>query len=94
MEYYNKNYGVDTAQIMDKSNLKFNDDIQRERTQKSLEKGNITKVTFKDGNNGFAILNPQYKMLNLYDEKMNRVNTNKEAPKVEIQDNQKNNVRE
>ncbi|MGQ1929003.1 hypothetical protein [Ornithobacterium rhinotracheale] len=94
MEYYNKNYGVDTAQIMDKSNLKLNDDIQRERTQKSLEKGNITKVTFKDGNNGFAILNPQYKMLNLYDEKMNRINTNKEAPKVEIQDNQKNNVRE
>lgn len=94
MECYNKNYGVDTAQIMDKSNLKLNDDIQRERTQKSLEKGNITKVTFKDGNNGFAILNPQYKMLNLYDEKMNRINTNKEAPKVEIQDNQKNNVRE
>ncbi|MRJ09041.1 hypothetical protein EDL99_09235 [Ornithobacterium rhinotracheale] len=103
MEYYNKNYGVDVEEIATKARLAYANEIDKERTLKSLEKGNITKVSFyvKENNskssyttNGFAILNPQYKMLNLYDEKMNRVNTNKEAPKVEIQDNQKNNVRE
>lgn len=73
-EWYNKGYGVDVEDIMNKSNLVFADDTQRERTKKHLEKGNITEVSFvhdKKEIKGFAVLNPQYKQLNLYDSTMN-----------------------
>lgn len=64
----------------------------------SLEKGNITNVKFThEGNEieGKAVLNPQYKNLNLYDKDMNRLNTNKSLQGLE-QDNshEKNNVRQ
>ena len=36
--------------IMQKSNLTFANDIERERTKKHLEKGNITQVTFQQEN--------------------------------------------
>ncbi len=44
---------------------------------------------------GKAVLNPQYKNLNLYDSDMNRINTNKPLEGLE-QDNkhEKNNVKE
>jgi hypothetical protein len=45
-----------------------------------LEKGNIVKVKFEEDEGvieGKAVLNPQYKNLNLYDQDMNRINTNK-----------------
>ena len=44
---------------------------------------------------GKAVLNPQYKNLNLYDNDMNRINTNKPLEGLE-QDNkhEKNNVKE
>lgn len=96
-EMYSKNYGVDVENIMEKSNLVFTNDTQRERVKQNLEKGNVTNVTFQHDKKvieGFAVLNPQWKMLNLYDEKMNRVNSNKVAQTNELQDNQKNNVRE
>ncbi|EKY06358.1 hypothetical protein HMPREF9075_02393 [Capnocytophaga sp. oral taxon 332 str. F0381] len=95
-EWYNKGYGVDVDNIMQKSNLVFADDIQRERTKKHLEKGNITQATFMHENRqvqGFAILNPQWKSLNLYDSSMNRLTTQNQLVKPEVrEDIQKNNV--
>lgn len=94
-EWYNKGYGVDVDDIMNKSNLVFADDTQRERTKKHLEKGNITEVSFvhdKKEIKGFAVLNPQYKQLNLYDSTMNRINTNKPLQKPELENNQKNEI--
>jgi len=98
-EWYNKNaYGVDIDNIMQKSNLTFANDIERERTKKHLEKGNITQVTFQQENRqiqGFAVLNPQWKMLNLYDSAMNRVTIQNQLVKPEVtQAQQKNNVSE
>jgi hypothetical protein len=98
-EWYNKNaYGVDIDNIMQKSNLTFANDIERERTKKHLEKGNITQVTFQQENRqiqGFAVLNPQWKMLNLYDSVMNRVTIQNQLVKPEVtQSQQKNNVPE
>lgn len=94
-EWYNKGYGIDVDDIMKKSNLVFADDTQRERTKKHLEKGNITEVSFvhdKKEIKGFAVLNPQYKQLNLYDNTMNRLNTNKPLQKPELENNQKNEI--
>lgn len=95
-EWYNKGYGVDVDNIMQKSNLVFADDIQRERTKKHLEKGNITQATFMHENRqvqGFAVLNPQWKSLNLYDSSMNRLTTQNQLVKPEVrEDVQKNNV--
>ncbi|BFO65417.1 hypothetical protein [Chryseobacterium sp. KCF3-3] len=83
LQVFNKNYGIDVEKIMAKSKLVFDDEKHKEITQKSLEKGNIVSVKFSDQNNkvteGKAILNPQYKMLNLYDSKMKRVNSNEQA---------------
>lgn len=94
-EWYNKGYGVDVGAIMQKSNLVFADDSQRELTQKHLEKGNITEVNFiheKKEIKGFAILNPQYKALNLYDSAMNRLNVNKPVQSTNLENTQKNDV--
>lgn len=93
-----KNYGVDTAQIVEKSKLIFDKPEWKESTIKSLEKGNIVKVKFEFDDKvveGKAVLNPQYKNLNLYDSDMNRINTNKPLEGLE-QDNkhEKNNVKE
>lgn len=79
LQVFNKNYGVDTARIVDRSSLAFKDEKHKEITIKSLEKGNIVAVKFKFENKeqeGKAILNPQYKTLNLYDQHMKRLNTN------------------
>lgn len=78
-EWYNKNYGVDVDDIMNKSKLTFANEEQKERVKKNLEKGNITSVNFLHDNKevkGFAVLNPQWKQLNLYDSSMNRLNSN------------------
>lgn len=93
-----KNYGVDTAQIVEKSNLLFDKPEWKENVIKSLEKGNIVKVKFQLNDKvieGKAVLNPQYKNLSLYDQDMNRINTNKPLEGLE-QDNkhEKNNVKE
>lgn len=93
-----KNYGVDTEKIVEKSNLIFDQPGWKENTIKSLEKGNIVKVKFDLDDKlleGKAVLNPQYKNLSLYDENMNRINTNKPLEGLE-QDNKhdKNNVKE
>lgn len=95
IERYGKNYGIDIDQIMQNAKLSFSDDLEMDKVRKHLEKGNITNVVFvqdKKEIKGFAVLNPQWKMLNLYDEKMNRVNSNKMAQITEIEQNQKKNV--
>jgi hypothetical protein len=83
LQVFNKNYGIDVEKIMAKANLVFDNEKHKEITQKSLEKGNIVSVKFADQNNkvmeGKAILNPQYKMLNLYDNTMKRVNSTEQA---------------
>ena len=95
-EWYNKGYGVDVDNIMQKSNLVFADDIQRERTKKHLEKGNITQAPFMNENRqvqGFAVLNTQWKSLTLSDSSMNRLTTQNQLVKPEVrEDIQKNNV--
>lgn len=93
-----KNYGVDTDQIVEKSNLIFDKPEYRESTIKSLEKGNVVKVKFEIDDNvveGKAVLNPQYKNLSIYDNEMNRINTNKPLEGLE-NDNKhdKGNVKE
>jgi hypothetical protein len=93
-----KNYGIDTAEIVEKSNLVFDKLEYKENTIKSLEKGNVVKVKFEldDGViEGKAVLNPQYKNLNLYDQDMNRINTNKPLQGLEDErEHDKANVRE
>ena len=93
-----KNYGVDTDQIVEKSNLIFDKPEYRESTIKSLEKGNVVKVKFEMDDNvveGKAVLSPQYKNLSLYDQDMNRVNTNKPLEGLENDNkNEKSNVKE
>jgi len=93
-----KNYGVDTQKIIEKSNLIFDKPEWREGIIKSLEKGNIVKVKFELDNKvieGKAVLNPQYKNLNLYDSDMNRLNTNKPLEGIENDNKQeKNNAKE
>lgn len=83
LQVFNKNYGIDVEKIIDKAKLQFENEKHREITTKSLEKGNIVSVKFPDQKSniieGKAILNPQYKMLNLYDNKMKRVNSNEQA---------------
>ena len=79
-QHFYKNYGVDTNQIVEKSNLIFDKPEYRESTIKSLEKGNVVKVKFEMDDQvveGKAVLNPQYKNLSIYDQDMNRINTNK-----------------
>lgn len=93
-----KNYGVDTAKIVEKSNLLFDKPEWKESAIKSLEKGNVLKVKFKENDQvieGKAVLDPQNRNLKLYDNDMNRLNTNKPLEGLE-QDNkhEKANVRE
>ena len=97
LEFHKANE-IDTAKIVELSGLKFEKPEYKDFVIKSLEKGNITNVKFThEGNEieGKAVLNPQYKNLNLYDKEMNRLNTNKPLQGLE-QDNshEKNNVRQ
>lgn len=93
-----KNYGVDTAKIVEKANLVFDKPEWKDNAIRSLEKGNIVKVKFQQDDNvieGKAVLDPQNRNLKLYDNDMNRLNTNKPLEGLE-QDNkqEKNNVKE
>ena len=95
--YNQQAYGVDTAKIVEKSGLIFDKPGHKDNTVKSLEKGNIVKVKFNLDNKiteGNAVLNPQYKTLNLYDKEMNRLNTNKPIQGLDTQQQEKNNMRQ
>ena len=89
---------MDTDQIVEKSNLIFDKPEYRESTIKSLEKGNVVKVKFEMDDNvveGKAVLNPQYKNLSIYDQDMNRINTNKPLEGLENENkHDKNQVKE
>lgn len=93
-----KNYGVDTAKIVEKSNLVFDNPEWKENSIKSLEKGNVVKVKFKENDQvveAKAVLDPQNRNLKLYDNDMNRINTNKPLEGLEQDNsNDKANVRE
>ena len=93
-----QNYGVDTEKIVEKSNLIFDKPEYKDHTIKSLEKGNIVKVKFDFDDKimeGKAVLNPQYRNLNLYDNDMNRINTNKPLQGIENEEkHEKANVKE
>ncbi len=74
--YNQQAYGVDTAKIVEKSGLIFDKPEHKDNTVKSLEKGNIVKAKFEhEGREieGKAVLNVQYKNINLYDNGMNRL---------------------
>lgn len=95
---FHQNYGVDTDQIVEKSELLFDKPEYKENTIKNLEKGNVVKVKFNLDDKvveGNAVLNPQYKNLSLYDKEMNRLNTNKPLEGLDNDNkHQKGNVRE
>ncbi|MDV2442591.1 hypothetical protein CMV00_02100 [Elizabethkingia anophelis] len=92
------NYGINTAEIVEKSGLIFDKPEWRDSTIKSLERGNIVNVKFMQENKeieGKAFLNPQYKTLNLYDNNMTRINTNKPLEGMGNDNaHDKNNIRE
>lgn len=95
---FNENYGVDTGKIIDELKLKFDKPEYRENAIKALEKGNIIKANFEHQGKeiqGKAFLNVEYKTLNLYNDKMQRLNDNKALQGL-AQDNshEKNNVRQ
>ena len=95
---FHQNYGVDAKQIVEKSNLIFDKPEYKDSVIKSLEKGNVVKVKFELEDKtieGKAVLNPQYKNLNLYDSDMNRLNTNKPLQGMDNDNkHEKSNVRE
>ncbi|WPO84658.1 hypothetical protein SD427_18845 (plasmid) [Chryseobacterium sp. JJR-5R] len=95
---FSLDYGVNTRQIVEKSNLIFDRPELKENVIKSLEKGDIVSVKMSVENKTIqlsAVLNPQYKTLNLYDSDMNRINTNKPIQGLDnTQVQEKSNVRQ
>lgn len=95
---FSQDYGINTRQIVEKSNIIFDRPEQKENALKSLEQGDIVKVKISIEDKlieAKTVLNPQYKTLNLYDSEMNRINTNKPLQGMEItQTHQKSNARE
>ena len=93
-----QNYGVDTEKIVEKSNLIFDKPEYKDNAIKSLEKGNIVKVKFDLDDKimeGKAILDPLNRNLKLYDNDMNRINTNKPLQGIENEEkHEKANVKE
>lgn len=95
---FHQNYGVNTEKIVEKSKLIFDKPEYKDSVIKSLEKGNVVKVKFEMNDQvieGKAILNPQDRNLKLYDNDMNRLNSNKPLQGLDIEDkHEKANVRE
>lgn len=76
VKQYHRGYGYDLEMVMSKYPLKemLNAD-EKTKLIKSLEKGNLTQVTFaREGGEDkmFIAANPQYKSLDLYDAKMQK----------------------
>jgi len=71
VRYFNANYGIDTAKIVDGSPMKLANEKYREDAIKALEKGNFVKAVFSvDGKeiNGLVTLNAQYRSLDYHSE--------------------------
>ncbi|RMZ61288.1 hypothetical protein D1632_00305 [Chryseobacterium nematophagum] len=98
---FSPNYGVNTSEILKKSNVLTANDEIKNKLIKSLEKGNVVPLIIKnnEGNNKLnAVLNPQFKTLNLYDFKMQRVSNiqsmQNTSISIEKQTNEKNNIQQ
>lgn len=76
VKQYHQGYGYDLEMVMSKYPIKeqLNAD-EKTKLLKSLEKGNLTQVTFaREGGEDkmFVAANPQYKNLDIYDAKMEK----------------------
>lgn len=75
-QFYNKNYGVDVKEILEKSHVVLADQKENQNLIKSLEKGNLVASKFiVKGNetSGYISLNPQYKTLDYFTEDLKPV---------------------
>lgn len=70
-------YGYDLEKELAKHPIKeLNEPVTKERLMQSLERGNLHQVTFKKDDREdkmFIEANPQFKTLNVYDEKLKKV---------------------
>ena len=77
VKQYHSNYGYDLKEAVSKLAVaELKDPVKEKALMQSLEKGNIQAVTIeKDGftHKMFIEANPQYKVVNLYDANMKRV---------------------
>ncbi len=77
MNHFHQNYGFDLNSALAKHPIKeLGNEQDRNRLVQSLEKGNRQSVTFIEGgkeNKMFIEANPQFKSLNVYDNNMQRV---------------------
>ena len=77
VKQFSSGYGYELDKVLDKFPIKeLGDAEQKEKMMKSLEKGNMTSVTFnKDGKEDkmFIEANPQFKTLNVYDASMKKM---------------------
>lgn len=77
VKQYHQGYGYDVEMALSKHPIKeMLGEEDRSKLIKSLEKGNITQVTFsREGGEDkmFVAANPQYKTLDLYDHRMEKV---------------------
>lgn len=76
VKQYHTGYGYDLEMVIAKYPIKEQLDAEQKiKLMKSLEKGNLTSVTFaREGGEDkmFVAANPQYKTLDLYDSKMQK----------------------
>jgi|GEM_PF-475850 len=95
---FRESYGINTRQIVENSNIIFDRPELKEKAISSLEKGDIVNVQINVDDRItkiHAVLNPQYKTLNLYDSGMNRINSNKPIQGLDDgQQQDKSNVRQ
>lgn len=77
IKYYNQGYGFELELAVNKYPIKeLGNAEDKDKLMKSLKKGNLQQVTFiKEGREEkvFVEANPQYKTLNLYDSKMDKM---------------------
>lgn len=77
VKHYTQGYGYDLDAAIKRYPIKgLENDEERTKLIKALEKGNLQQVTFaKDGKDEkmFVEANPQYKSLNVYDHKLEKV---------------------
>jgi hypothetical protein len=77
VKQFTSGYGYELDKVLDKFPVKeLADAEQKEKLMKSLEKGNLTSVTFqKDGKEDkmFIEANPQFKTLTVYDASMKKM---------------------
>lgn len=70
-------YGFDLDKELSKHPIKeLNEPVTKDRLMKSLERGNLHQVTFAKGDKEekmFIEANPQFKTLNLYDDRMKKI---------------------